>query len=84
MIIHERLVFGCCVRVGWIDSVQLTQRVVAAQIDSSAKRHTNLLRGVHKQSLWNPDGARFTPTSPDRPWGPPSLQYNGNESLSRR
>ena len=25
---------------------------------------------------WNPGGARFS-ARPDRPWGPPSLLYNG-------
>ena len=26
---------------------------------------------------WNPDGSEIFRTSPDRPWGPPSILYNG-------
>jgi len=54
MIKHERMVFGCCVFVGWIDSLQLAQRDVVAQIVNSVKRHTNLFREIQKHSLWNP------------------------------
>jgi hypothetical protein len=61
------MVFGCCVCVGGIDIVQMGQRVFVAQIDSSVKRHTNLLCEVHKQGLWNPDGARLCPRAQTGP-----------------
>ena len=53
------MVFGCCVGVDWIASVKLAQLRVAAEIDSSVKRHKNLICEVRKQSQWNPSGARF-------------------------
>ena len=66
------MVIGCCVCVGWIASVQLAQLDIAAQIVSSVKRNTNLFCEVHKQNLWNPDGARLCPRAQTGPGAHPA------------